>query len=698
MIIMNIGILLSLFPNVIFGWSFSSSLLPFNNKKNFDYDLVVIGAGASGLFAAGTASSLGFKTLLIERDGTSTTDEEYVVGGDCTNAACVPSKALRSIARMAATSSLQYNDNNDSQTAELSQNNLSDKWWKLARQHIHDSVSNVRSRESPSNMTERNTMLDLEFVKECHFIDPHHMELNIINDPESTPSLTKNLKDSNIREISGKKFIIATGASPVMPEKFIQAANNANIPHFTYRSVLRPSLSNLFHTNNTAASSHYKNIVLVGGGATACELGQAICRLRKGDNHLPYQNVTIVAPSIIPTEDISLQDSAIKLLKNDGCNLVLGSRMNDIVVDNQGDAKVMILDSNNKTNNKMSVPVDCLIFCMGRSPKYSLADLQLQNANVAWTDESGVTVNSHLQSKTARHVFACGDCASAVPLRDRRAIHAGWTGFHAVRNAMSPLFFFKSSAIHPFVPRIIYTDPELASVGMSVKECIQKYGLDGFDRLHVKEKGNSDRADVESLERFLDSNFVELRAEKITGKILGASVCGPAASEIINEVGLALVNQLTVRDMARTLHSYPSHGYLLYRIAMALATQDISGLLSSCDTKVGHILSSNLRLLGRIKMKASRLWKNRKGALKAQQKWEADGCSKTLITLSTSDTCDGTTDISLLSFIDAYKNETIRDQIFMQYYEQDSNPKIMEIIHGKQEFVTWMEEKPNVLF
>ena len=133
---------------------------------------------------------------------------------------------------------------------------------------------------------------------------------------------------------------------------------------------------------------------------------------------------------------------------------------------------------------------------------------------------------------------------------------------------------------------------------------------------------------------------------------------------------------------------------------MALATQDIAGLLSSCDTKIGHVLSAQLRLLGRIKMKASRLWKNRKGTLKARQKWEADGFSNTLITLSMPDTCEGKqkleAEISLLSFIDAYKNETIRDQIIMQYHEQDSNPKIMEIIHGKQEFITWMEEKPVV--
>lgn len=65
-----------------------------------DYDLIVIGAGASGMFAYGTAASLGCKTLLIEKYDES--DRCFVVGGDCTNATCVPSKAYRSAAQVIA--------------------------------------------------------------------------------------------------------------------------------------------------------------------------------------------------------------------------------------------------------------------------------------------------------------------------------------------------------------------------------------------------------------------------------------------------------------------------------------------------------------------------------------------------------------------------------------------------------------------
>jgi hypothetical protein len=133
---------------------------------------------------------------------------------------------------------------------------------------------------------------------------------------------------------------------------------------------------------------------------------------------------------------------------------------------------------------------------------------------------------------------------------------------------------------------------------MNISECIQCYGIDGYYSLRVRESG-SDRADVESAERYTDSNFVELCAEKFSGRVLGASACGPAAAEIINEVCLSLCNRLTVRDIALTLHSYPSHGYLLHRIATALATENISGLLSSCGL-FGRLLGSLLRGLARV--------------------------------------------------------------------------------------------------
>ena len=224
--------------------------LPSKPKRAFDYDLVVIGAGASGLFAAGTASSVGFRTLLIER----AEDDEASnlnVGGDCTNAACVPSKAVQSIARMSSTAS--RNDQALSNSGDHANN------------------------ESDVTLHER--------------------------------------------RISSKKFLIATGASPVLQDNLVQSANRADVPFFTCRSLLRPSNGVESLLNLTSIDGSIRNIVLVGGGATACELGQAMCRLGGGD-----LNVTIVAPAVIPTEDVSLQKSVIKILQRDGCNLHLGAR------------------------------------------------------------------------------------------------------------------------------------------------------------------------------------------------------------------------------------------------------------------------------------------------------------------------------------------------------------------------------------
>jgi len=235
-----------------------------------------------------------------------------------------------------------------------------------------------------------------------------------------------------------------------------------------------------------------------------------------------------------------------------------------------------------ETNNKnTTIPVDVLILAMGREPGTNLEQLNLQKAGVKWTKKDGVTVRSDLRSVSAKHVYAAGDCASAVQNRDRRSVHAGWTGYHAVQSALLPRVFRPASGVHPYVPRVIYTNPEIASIGLSYVDCIRTYGTRGFRVMREYEK-HTDRADTDSLERDTTVGFVELRVSHLHGRLLGATVVSPAASESINEIGVALVNGLSCRDIARSLHSYPSHGYLMYRVSLALTLSDIWGLLSAC--------------------------------------------------------------------------------------------------------------------
>ena len=382
-------------------------------------------------------------------------------------------------------------------------------------------------------------------------------------------------------------------------------------------------------------------------------------------------NVSIVAPSILRREDVALQEAAIKVLTNDHCNLNLGCHATDIINRQSGAFLVM--------NDNSSIPVDRVIFCTGRSPEISLGSLNLDKAGIAWSSD-GVEVDSYLRSKTVRHIYASGDCASSVSPNNRCSIHAGWTGFGAVRNAMLP-WFLRSPAVHQYVPRVVYTDPELASAGMTRAECARKFGANGYDRLLVPEAG-SDRADVESKERFTSANFLEIRAEKINGRILGASACGPAAAEAINEVCLALTKRLTIRDIARTLHSYPSHGYLLYRSSMTLATQNISGLLAGCGT-CGRFLAAFIRLCERVKTIFNFKWLpwKRQAAIKLFG-WQAKGSSSALVMQNGNGSC------GLVSFLDAYPNETLCAQVL-------DNDCRLGLHLGHSDFVEWLDQKPK---
>jgi pyruvate/2-oxoglutarate dehydrogenase complex dihydrolipoamide dehydrogenase (E3) component len=600
-------------------------------EQSYDYDLVIVGSGASGMFASGAATMLGSKTLLLDVISESTSVNN--IGGDCTNTACVPSKSVRSIARMA-------------RMDQTSESRL-----VMARNHATATVATVRLREDPNAIVDRNPNLDIILVNDCCFVSPHQMRLSPRRCYSSARSLPNGTDQIMVRS---KKFLIATGASPIIPESIEAAAKHAGLPIYTYRSVYRPSqgekckpesIWNLLENNNST-----KRVVIAGGGATACEIGQALARL--GGSRL---EVLLVAPSILPGEDVTLQNAAAQLLVDDGVTLFLGSRVEDILLDRRTKLSGGILLD----------PADALVLCVGRRPS-SLSSLNLEAANVGWDKTLGILVDPrNLQSTTASHVFACGDCSSAVAAKpqSRTAAHAGWTGFQAAMNTKLPrILRFGAKSIHPTVPRVIYTDPELASVGLSLAECIKKYGIDGFERIYLPEEG-TDRADMESMERNTKIGFVELRASKY-GKILGFTGCGPAASELVNEVSLAIVNGLTVSDMARSMHSYPSHGYLMHRVALGMTLGNIWGVMEACGP-VGGVLANMGRFISKLTTKRHFRLKTRL----VQRDWEAEGASSSIqlhqsarekITFPALDTPND--HFQLMSYLDVYNNSTLCEE------------------------------------
>jgi pyruvate/2-oxoglutarate dehydrogenase complex dihydrolipoamide dehydrogenase (E3) component len=628
-----------------------------SDANKYDYDLIVIGAGASGMFAAGTAASFGFKTLLIDKYNED--DPEFVVGGDCTNAACVPSKAYRSAAQVAGI--LSKNSATASSAA------------KIATKHAADTVRSVRDRESPTRLT-GSPNLDLLFSSGVCFDNPKHL---YAKKPYIYNSTYAGFPSNNVTiQLSGKKFIICTGAGPSLSSSLQRSAEELCVPVLTYRSFFRPDgegkhLNELLWNDAGSSTTNKKQIVIVGGGPTGCEIAQTLARLKNDQ-----ADITIVAPDILPSEDVAARDFARKVLHGEGVKLVRRRRALKITKNAEGIAVICLNDS-------IEVPVDILICATGRDPGQNLKELQLDKAGVQWTHSDGIMVNSRLQSISAKHVFAAGDCASAIPKRDRTAAHAGWTGYHCVQSALFPRVLMSSDAIHPAVPRVTALDPEIACIGMTRAECVDNYGVGGFEHLLVREKG-TDRFDMDSIARHIDG-FVELRISKPHGNVLGATICLPSAPEIVNELGVVMRNKLTIRDIAKSMHYYPSYGYLMHRVALALALKDIWGMLSACGPigrcagGIGRSIEGGMRSLVRRRRR------------RKLSDWESSGADKEF------ECCFESAEYPMpfkgISFLDA---SAIVDlcQAARKYVENACSQHSDDYA-VMAEFVQWLDSKPT---
>jgi hypothetical protein len=214
--------------------------------------------------------------------------------------------------------------------------------------------------------------------------------------------------------------------------------------------------------------------------------------------------------------------------------------------------------------------------------------------------------------------------------------------------------------------RVPIIHPDLAIMLLPIQKCessiaIQSLHLQaclfrssGFDRLFVPEL-NTDHADMESVERQID------------GRILGFTGCSPAASELANEMSLAIEKGPTVRDVARSLHSYPSHGYLMHRVALALPFKSIWGQLEACGP-VGGFLANFGRLLSKISSSVRAIVGRRRRKLLLE--WEAEGVGETVLVNGLpegyrycEDSVLANDSLRVVSFLDAYENVELREQL-----------------------------------
>jgi len=284
-----------------------------------------------------------------------------------------------------------------------------------------------------------------------------------------------------------------------------------------------------------------RRLAVVGGGPVGCELAQAFCRLGA--------HVTIIQdePKFLPLEERDAAELLSRSMARDGVEIrlntsVVGARM-------QGGAK--ILDATSDAV-KSTVTADEIILSIGRVP--NVEGIGLDRASIAFAPDIGITVDDYLCT-TNEDVYAAGDVSAA----HKFANVAEAAACLAVENALTGAMKRQSELT---VPWCTYCDPEIAHIGMQVWDARERSIP---IKTYTVMMQDVDRAITDGQ----DEGFVKLHVREGTDRILGGTIVASRASEMINEVSVAMSAGIGLRDLARVLHTYPAQSEAIRMAAAA---------------------------------------------------------------------------------------------------------------------------------
>jgi pyruvate/2-oxoglutarate dehydrogenase complex dihydrolipoamide dehydrogenase (E3) component len=434
-----------------------------------EFDLVVIGAGASGLSVTAVATQLGLHVALIERDR---------MGGDCLNFGCVPSKALlaASHAAQAARAAARFG-------VRLPEPDID---WNALRQHLDGVIATI----APTDSEARFRALGATVLHgQARFVAPDAL-----------------MVDS--RRITARRIVIAAGSTAAVPP----------IPGLEQT----PYLTN---TNIFTLTERPDHLLVLGGGPIGLEMADAFAGLGS--------RVTVVeAATIAGKEDPELVAGLRHCLMARGVTLLEGA---NVRAAESGPA--LVLDGRRLAGSHLLVAV-------GRRP--NLETLNLAAGSVR-ASPLGIATDRGLRSLTNRRVYAVGDIADPHGIGPRAFTHVG--SYHAGIVIRRALFRLPARIDYAALPRVTYTRPELAQVGMTEAEARAAGHRVAILRWPLTE---NDRAIAER-----DTpGLVKL---VITGaRVLGAGILAPNAGEMIGLWALAIARRVKLGSLATLIAPYPT--------------------------------------------------------------------------------------------------------------------------------------------
>ncbi|PID45735.1 MAG: pyridine nucleotide-disulfide oxidoreductase [Proteobacteria bacterium] len=451
-------------------------LAAYDKPKRFDYNLLVIGAGAGGLVSAYIAAAVKAKVGLIEK---------HKMGGDCLNTGCVPSKALIRTAKAMyeAEHAERYGLNNMQPSFDF----------KVVMQRVQEVIKKIE----PHDSIERYTDLGVEVITgEASIIDPYRVEVNG-------------------KLLTTKTMIIATGARPRVP-------SITGLDKIDYLTS-----DNLWDLDRLPG-----RLLVLGGGPIGCELAQAFSRLGS--------TVTMIEHSerIMNREDEDIAKWMQSRFVEEGIKVLLSHHAKAFVV--EAGQKLLLCEHEGATRR---IPFDHVLLALGREA--NVEGFGLEKLGVEISPRGTVHTDSFLTTNFP-NIYAVGDVAGPYQLT-HAAAHQAW--FASVNALFGGVKRFKVD--YRVVPWATFTDPEVARVGLNEKEAgeqgiayeLTTYGIDDLDRA-IADSSNE--------------GIVKVLTVPGKDKILGVTILGKNAGDLIPEFILAMKHNLGLSKILGTIHIYPT--------------------------------------------------------------------------------------------------------------------------------------------
>lgn len=324
--------------------------------------------------------------------------------------------------------------------------------------------------------------------------------------------------------VRARRFVVATGSRAVVPP--IPGLRES--PHFTNETIF----------DNTAAPEH---LIVIGAGPIGLEMAQSHRRLGA--------RVTVLdLGPILPNDDPELTAVVRKALIDEGVEIF--ERIKVVKVERKGNGVAITVAYD---NDERLIQGSHIMVAAGRKP--NVESLGLEAAGIEYSPK-GIKVDARLRT-TNKKVFAIGDVAGGLQFTHVAAYHAGIV----IRNA---LFRLPAKVDYAAVPWVTYTDPELAHVGLTEKQARDKHGEVRVLRFPYAE---NDRAQAER--RTAGQAKVVVTPK---GEILGASLVGLHAGELLQPWVLAIAQKLKIGAMAQMIAPYPTLSEINKRVAGSFYT------------------------------------------------------------------------------------------------------------------------------